>query len=203
VLEDFCTAYAIPEFFHLENDNMVYFNATTLIDTFRQYSNGLMAPALSRKQLTFGILYCNTLDVLSELTTFILSTQSENEMSTSSRFFSANINTTSYLPSIPIENIDNRFVSNGLLEFNGIFDPAQYGQWLGGIDPRNGQSIPFTFSNSEAIVEPNTFDYEIGDDGRYWIVSNTSKYPIYLLHIHSKKLEAFYSLHLENTSAMK
>lgn len=203
VLEDFCTQYKLSEFFHVENDNMIYFDGKSLVKTFRQYSNGLMAPALSRKELTFGILYCNNLPVLSRLTEFILSTNSENEMSTSSRFFNTHIGSTSYLPSIPIENLDDRFVSGGLSDFKGIFDPAQYGQWLGGIDPRNGHSAPFLFSNSEAIVQPTTFEYEIGDDGRYWIVSNKSKFPIYLLHIHSKMLETFYSLNLENTSAMK
>lgn len=203
VLEDLCTYLNIEEFFHIENDNMIYFNGNSLLETFRKYSNGLMAPALSRKELTFGILYCNNLQVLSKLTEFILSTNSENEMSTSSRFFNTHVDATSYLPSIPIENVDNRFASNGLSDFKGIFDPAQYGQWLGGIDPRNGPSAPFLFSNSEAIVQPNTFKYEIGDDGRYWIISTMVKYPIYLLHIHSKKLEMFYSLSLENTNATR
>lgn len=203
VLEDLCNHLNISEFFHVENDNMIYFDANTMLETFRRYSNGLMAPALSRKELTFGILYCNIPSVLSELTEFILLSHSENEMSTSSRFFNTHIGSTSYLPSIPIEALDDRFASGGLVDFKGIFDPAQYGQWIGGIDPRNGHSAPFTFSNSEAIVQPNTFAYEIGDDGRYWILSTKSKYPIYLLHIHSKMLERFYSLNLENTSAMK
>ena len=45
VLEDFCNSNNISEFFHLENDNMIYFNSNLLLDKFRKYSNGLMGKA--------------------------------------------------------------------------------------------------------------------------------------------------------------
>jgi hypothetical protein len=178
---------------------MLYFNANDMISIFRETIKGISAPALSMTELTFGIMYCNDLDALSKLTMELLTPDDSNEMQKSSRFFNKNKLTTRYLPSIPLSSAihltedQQYFISNNFDKFKGIFDPAQYGQWIGGIDPRNGPSVPFTFSNTATLVQPNKFEYRLGDDNRYYIKDGGEEFPIYLLHIHSKKLDKFIS----------
>jgi hypothetical protein len=192
-LEDYCIQNSINELFHLENDNMVYFNAEQLINVFRDTTNGITSPALAEDENTFGLLYSNNLNIFSLFTeTLLYNNNNMNEMSLGSIFFKNN--NCSFLPSIPciydIEDNKKQFISNNIDKYNGIFDPAQYGQWLGGIDPRNGESKPYAFSNTRAIIEANNFEYYIKDN-RYYIKKDNITYPIYLLHIHSKHLNNF------------
>jgi len=202
VLYDFCIENNITELLHLENDNMVYFSADELQDRFRSV-NGLSSPALSRVENTFGIMYCNNLSVFMDFLIFLLSNNfNEVEMILGSKFFLQNNKSCTFLPSIPpinedIPEKDKNIISNEIEKFGGVFDPAQYGQWLGGIDTRNGESAPFIFSNQHALIPPDRFEYDISKctNGfmRYYIkYHNTINYPIYLLHIHSKNLEKFY-----------
>jgi len=204
VLYDFCTQNNIDEFIHLENDNMVYFSINNIINTFRETVHGISSTALSREENTFGIFYCNTLEILHNFLLFLVTNNSgANEMVLGSKFFITHSENCKFLPSIPpiddnISEKDLQFISNRINEFGGIFDPAQYGQWLGGIDPRNGESKPFMFSNSNAIIHCDNFQYDIQEETnnykRYYInyFDKNIRYPIYILHIHSKKLDKFF-----------
>lgn len=206
VLEDFCIQYSISEAYHIENDNMVYFNSTELIDQFRKV-NGLSSPALSQSENTFGILYMNNISTLGELTTSLLYNKSNtNEMGLGSKFFNTNTSTTSFLPSIPpidtnLTSSEKRYISDNIDGFKGVFDPAQYGQWLGGIDPRNGdaeKTKPLTFSNTCARIEAHKFTYvavlESCGLNRIHIQESTLNidYPIYVIHVHSKNCSGFF-----------
>lgn len=206
MLEDFCKKNSINEFFHLENDNMIYFNTEEVIEQLRKIVNGIGAPRLNNDEITFGLLYCNNLEVLNKLNEFIVANNSSNnynanEMKLGSRFFKENPTTTYYLPSIPlikdISQEEIKFYSNNLNEFKGIFDPAQYGQWLGGIDPDNGNSKVLSYSNPNTFIQPNLFEYKIIKESnnlsRYHIYYKDKNIdlPIYLLHVHSKKLDNF------------
>lgn len=203
VLEDFCIQNNIYECFHIENDNMVYFSASDLLDTFRKSVNGISSPALAHDENTFGILYCNNINILGELTlTLLYNPTNQNEMGLGSTFFHNHVNNTSFLPSIPLtdstlSDVDKKYIANNIDIFNGIFDPAQYGQWLGGVDPRNFESGPFQFSNTRAKIQANTFNYTIVEEinglKRYYICdeSKNINLPIYILHIHSKFCDKF------------
>ena len=199
VLEEVCNYLNIDEFFHAENDNMIYFNSSDLINTFRNSVNGLSSPSLATNQAVFGFMYCNDIQTLSNLAKFLITTDC-NEMVSGARFFNIYNTKTAYLPSIPdIANIlserDKQRVCRNIEEFNGIFDPAQYGQWFGGIDSRNGNSVPFMFSNTCATIQANEFTYEKKQEAtglnRYYICKEGVSYPIYVLHIHSKNLSIF------------
>ena len=201
VLEEVCRYLNITEFFHVENDNMVYFNASELIHAFRNTVNGIASTSLTDIKLIFGFMYCNNIETLSDLTSYLVNTEN-NEMETGAKFFKLYNKNTQYLPSIPdIDNIlsleDKTRVTHNIETFNGVFDPAQYGQWLGGIDPRNDVSKAYTYSNPSAAIQPDQFTYSnrIEDSGlfRYYINKHGVSYPLYTLHIHSKKLAEFYS----------
>jgi hypothetical protein len=82
-------------------------------------------------------------------------------------------------------------------KLRGIFDPAQIGMWIAGLDPRN--TFGFTkyqdksfIENGDSEIDPSrirfTFDqdkYLLGD------MKNEITIPIWCLHIHSKNLKLF------------
>ena len=81
--------------------------------------------------------------------------------------------------------------------FKSLFDGAAIGQYLGGEDPRNGPNGS-GFVNESCLFHADRLQYEWQQDseGRWipfaryqqqlWQVNN--------LHIHSKRLDPFYSL---------
>ena len=185
---------------------MMYFSVKELLPIFRNSVNGISSTTHGKNNVIFGLMYCNNLEILSKLTLFyLMNNNGENEMLIGKKFYKENHDNVAYLPTIPINNsnIDLSeeeqyiYLSN-LDKFNGIFDPAQYGQWLGGIDPRNGESGPFLFVNENPDnenIKVDKFHYEketVDSLERYRAINKDgNSYPIYLLHIHSKNLINF------------
>lgn len=211
ILEEFCIQKKFNEFFHLENDNMIYFSSHEMINTFRESVNGITSTTHGSDSVIFGLMYCNNFEILSRFTEFyILNNTGENEMLVGKKFYNTYLENTGYLPILPIEDIfsveltelEKYIYTSNFSKFKGIFDPAGYGQWLGGIDPRNGESRPFIFvnerpENKELKVDKFDYDIEVTENNlcRYTIKNRTNNkvYPIYLLHIHCKELEKFIS----------
>lgn len=76
-------------------------------------------------------------------------------------------------------------------ESGGIYDPAAYGMWLTGIDPRNnfGLTKYFDTKTIEAAnfyVKPQEFHYLLEDGNLFAENDLEERLPIYCLHIHSK-----------------
>ncbi|KKP29172.1 MAG: hypothetical protein UR12_C0013G0002 [candidate division TM6 bacterium GW2011_GWF2_30_66] len=86
--------------------------------------------------------------------------------------------------------------SNHIDEFNSIFDAAALGQFLGGIDPRNGNSKP-GFINESCLFNPSLLNFSWEKDNHNRDIPHATfankKYKINTLHIHSKKLGNFVS----------
>lgn len=80
--------------------------------------------------------------------------------------------------------------------FDSIFDGAALGQYLGGIDPRNGFSKP-GFINETCLFNPShiTIEWHLDEKNRKipFAICHNKAYRINNLHIHSKKLEKFRS----------
>ena len=209
VLEDFSIQYKINEFIHLENDHMVFFSANDLQDIFRNSVNGLSAPVANRNEICFGILYSNNINILSNLTKYLLfeksgSEKNNGDMMYGLKFFRNNINDTAYLPSIPIINDnlsdeDKKLVSQNIDKYKGVFDQTQYGVWLSGEDTRNPTAIgPYKQTKITDIITADKFTYELHKESnnlqRYHMLHKEKNIdlPIYVMHVHSKKLQDFY-----------
>jgi len=86
--------------------------------------------------------------------------------------------------------------ANHFDKFNSIFDGAALGQFLGGIDPRNGKSEP-GFINESCLFNPSllTFSWKTDNHGRAvpYASFGDKTCRINILHIHSKRLEKFLS----------
>lgn len=209
VLEDFCIQYNIKEFIHLENDHMVFFSVNDLHNLFRNSVNGISAPVTNPNEICFGILYCNNIDVLSKLSKYLLekksgSSNNNGDMIYGLEFFRNNKESTAYLPSTPIidntlSDEDKILVSQNIDKFKGVFDQGKYGVWLSGEDSRNpGASGPYKRTNPTNIISADKFIYEKSKESnnlqRYHIINkeHSIDLPIYVFHVHSKKLQDFY-----------
>ncbi len=203
VLEDFCAWKGVHEVIHLENDNMIYFRLENLLPTLRQEYTGLAAPYLGKGEMTFGILYVKDLAALSNLNTFLLGMRhtKENEMKLGCHFFLENSGEADFLPVVSneceVRDNDVRMATAHGSEFRGVFDAAAYGQYLGGIDERNGDGLNVGFVNETAAYRADQFKYEWthfeGSLRFPTIHRHGNSWPIYVLHIHSKRLEEFAS----------
>jgi len=79
-------------------------------------------------------------------------------------------------------------------EFKGIFDPAAYGMWLTGSDPRNYYGKQIAFDTKELIkggtyLDPSKFEYSFSDNGELFCRFGESQVRIWSLHIHSKDFQ--------------
>lgn len=75
-----------------------------------------------------------------------------------------------------------------LNEFNFIFDPSSYGQYIGGTP--NGHSPGF-IDRTQYVGSKLTNNMQIIFDGKPYILVNNKKYNIFNLHVHSKDLAKY------------
>ena len=93
------------------------------------------------------------------------------------------------------------------VQTNGVFDSAQIGMWLLGMDPRNTYGVlrlhnRGILDSGEAPIDPSRMSYSMDDVGGLHAGFEDGKtYPIFSLHVHSKELQLFkldYSRPLRN-----
>lgn len=99
-----------------------------------------------------------------------------------------------YIPTTTT-NITN-MVTKNYTKYGWIFDGAAIGQYLGGVDARNIEGDTRGFINETCVIKYNTNIFHwIQDDQtklyRPYIYINDIIYPIFNLHIHSKKINNF------------
>ena len=84
-------------------------------------------------------------------------------------------------------------LSQNIESYNGLFDAATWGQYLGGEDPRNTLGIRRVFHVlRHHAVNPQRFKWSY--DGKYlYVAINNNKLPLFCLHIHSKDSKFFVS----------
>jgi hypothetical protein len=92
---------------------------------------------------------------------------------------------------------DSKTVNRHLTE--GIYDSAQIGMWLTGMDPRNTYGVLHIHSRmiletGEAPLDPSKINYSLNEDGFLdAILGNEHSLPIFSLHVHSKRIKLFKS----------
>lgn len=80
--------------------------------------------------------------------------------------------------------------------FFGIFDPAAFGMWLTGSDPRNYYGSRKVFDTREILnggtfINPGTFQYRLSDTGGLFVSINNMESRVWCLHVHSKDMRLF------------
>lgn len=109
------------------------------------------------------------------------------------------------IPNLPVGNIatnNPNYLSPSsspanYVQTKGVFDSAQIGMWLLGMDPRNTYGVlrihdRGILDKGEAPIDPSRMSYSIDDiRGLNAILEDGKNYPIFSLHVHSKELQLF------------
>lgn len=203
VLEYLIEEYNLKNIFHLENDNLIYFDIGEYLKIFND--NYEIAAVFDNDiRCIPSFMYFTDGKELGHFTNFILKNNGVNDMELIPKYVlkGGNLNT---LPILP-DNYDKPFLSksnhttknqkqffNNIDKFNSIFDGAAIGQFLGGVDPRNQKGDSTGFINESTIFNVSLFDYsfEINEKGHKipYLTYKNKKYRINNLHVHCKNLK--------------
>lgn len=210
-LDAFIQSAKLSHVFHLESDNMLYIDLKDLLPTLKQHYPGIAATFDNDNRCIAGIIYFAGPHASKSLCHFMAKTASKNynDMDALSHF--KNQNDASVIDHLPIvfEQYKEPLVSpaghkvkqkgkymNHCAEFRSIFDAAAIGQYLGGIDPRNGEKGP-GFINESCVFNPSKmqFIWKMDEKGRRipFAKYGEVEYRVNNLHIHSKQLDKFQS----------
>lgn len=212
LVHELMQVYQLKDVFHLEYDNMLYVNLSELLDVFHTYPNSA-AVFDNDDRCIPGFVYFAHEHALNKMTQFIASHARTglNDMQIIARYKKTyGIKEIGNLPIIMPAYLEGHvlmspaghktnFSQDYIMNFSSflsIFDGAAIGQFLGGIDPKNGVSKP-GFINESCLFNPSLikFTWEVDDCDRrvpYASYGNSIS-RINNLHIHSKNLQKFTS----------
>lgn len=203
-VEELMHSHELTNVIHMEYDNMLYVDLHELMPTLKQYSElGIIFDNDSRTIPNF--IFIAQPSSMTHLATYIAlqANRAINDMHIIALYKNNYPHMVKSLPVIPNSYTnfqkkvaDPTLYSNNIDSFQSLFDGAAIGQYLGGIDPRNGHSAP-GFINRDAAYDVShfQFDWQLDEHERNipYLKYQGEKYRINNLHIHSKKLENFTS----------
>lgn len=211
-LDELMRQYDLHDVVHMEYDNMLYVDVHELLPVFRRYNN-IAATFDAEDRCIAGLIYIANPESLHSLVSFFTDMASRGvfEMQAIALFKRMHsADDIDHLPIVMPEYVEQYGLRSTIgqttahpenymkyiTEFDSIFDAAAWGQFLGGIDPRNGPSIP-GFINETCLFNPSRIEckWKIDDKGRKvpYAYMGDKGYRINNLHIHSKNLKAFAS----------
>ena len=200
-IEDFVTQNKIENFVIYENDILIYYDLKKLINTLSSLYQNIAFTIGDDIRATTGFSFFKSYNDLSvmnhDIITIIEDTdkmedirKNYSECCPSEMVFIRKISKEKdYIKSLPIFPNEKYFNELGF-----VFDPASYGQFLGGTPAVNGNKKTFiddiTYIGKKLLSgEYNVIFHE--KKCPFLIDKNGNKSKIYNLHIHSKKLENF------------
>ncbi|TCW60531.1 hypothetical protein [Treponema sp. J25] len=208
IIEDFLDAYNIENIIQVETDNLIYTDYQKIFGILEKTSN--FSIILDHKNRCIpSIVYLKNKSSIESFNRFYNTkclSKKLNDMEALALFYKKQKNKflINNLPITPpqakfriLKHIHNINYYNNFCYFNGIFDAAAFGQYLGGVDPKNIQGNTVGFINETSVVKPNRFKIIWEEDSSKrktpFIYYKDKKYPIFNLHIHSKNLKIFMS----------
>ncbi len=207
-IQNFMRTHNLKEVYHFENDILIYYDLKTLHDTFRKlYCTLAITPGGPDKCMT-GLLYVPHYLSLLLMTQFFIKQLKEvgkkrlkqiygmdmvNEMTLMRAFSKEFPDLLQFLPILPFGEFSENF-----LEFNSIFDPASWGQFVGGNAQEKKPGLKPKDHYIGKILEDNpdyTVVWEKDELNRNipFFTFNGSKVKINNLHIHCKELYRYVS----------
>jgi hypothetical protein len=179
----------IKNVIHLENDVLIYYNCNILNNKLDDY---FYIPFDSFNRNIASIIY------IPDDTIFKTILDNYNFSKTDMENFSLIKKKTNLIKQFPILKSSKNendpeilFISENFDKFQFVFDGAAIGQYLGGIHS-NPDYIGFV--NTECIIKYDKYKFEwrtIDNMKKPFIKIDNIYYPVFNLHIHSKKLEKF------------
>lgn len=189
ILNEYMKQHRIKNVIHLENDVLLY------SDMNYEFDEKMYVTMDSNTRCIPGIMYIPNHELFNKLIENY--NYSKNDMENLGIFFNNNRNMVHAFPIINNSNSigTTKTIYNEHFEkFNGIFDGAAIGQYLGGVDPRNIPGDTCGFVNETCVIKYNKYKFKWLKKGSHYfpyIEINNDMIPINNLHIHSKTLEKF------------
>lgn len=180
----------IKKFVHLEYDNLIYYN----YDCLQKLPTGLYLNKVGPYKGSAGFLYCNSVDRFEKFIKKItqLFEKGEvfvsqftkydflNEMILIDLIHSHTKDIITYFPLLPTDS---------LFEITqAVFDGASYGQHIAGT-PKDPPGYIGLHHYIGQLIHNKTI--KVIFDNKPYVIYKDKKYPIFNLHVHSKKLNAF------------
>ena len=207
-IENFLKAHKLIDVYHFENDVLLYYNLQEHHEKFKAFYERLaITPGGPGTNMTGFLFIKNWNDIHTMVLFFIELIKIHgakrlekvykmdviNEMVLMKLFEQAKgAAYMSYLPIIPFGEFSNNFT-----EFNSIFDPASWGQFVGGTQTVGPGAKPNMHYIGQLLI--NNPDYtvvwkkdEVGRKIPYFKYDN-NEVKINNLHIHSKNLSKYMS----------
>jgi len=195
--------YDLKDVIHLENDVLLYYNCDILNGCFDKSRVYLPFDTFNRN--IASIMYIPEHNILkSILDNYDLSKDDMNNFSSIQKKTGLIENLPIFIPSL-FDNSEYNFVTKNYDKFQFIFDAAAIGQYLGGIDPKNEPGNTVGFVNETCVIKYNNFKFEWCDKDNIkkpFIKIKDILYPIFNLHIHSKKLDNFTFMDFEKNEKL-
>jgi len=212
-IESFLRAFRIENIIHSENDVMLYESAGRLLPSLITHCPRIGVTMDADTRCVPGFVFIRDYDALSTMNEFIIRKalrSTKNDMRAIAVFMNqGSVGSCSALPVIPSvyrkayplinaegERGERPWYDEAFGVFGGVFDAAALGQYLGGIDPKISDSDTRGFISETAVYDPRNFNLhwktESGLRKPYGTVGDV-EFPIFNLHIHSKRLAEFSS----------
>lgn len=214
-LYDAMITLGLENILHLENDNLIYVNATELMIKLEKIYNRIATPRASKEMCCASLMYVPGQNALKDFLNYINRDSGDiyfNDMALLPAHIDAGRGDTlptftkKYFEINGLKRANGEKVGkdengkeyyNHSQELKGIFDCACIGQYIDGCDRKYHPDKTAGFVNQESYLDPRKIciQWEKSEDGlvRPYIYESDEKYLAFNLHIHSKKLEKFMS----------
>lgn len=184
--------------FHIENDVMVYEDLNKLLPICQKCYSKLTITPMADKDHTFAFTYIPTSDTLNSFCEFNLEQLELGNDTLVAKFgidmvhemsivkvYKDLLDGVDFFPILP-----EGLYSTNFDKFNSLFDPASWGQFIGGT---NSDYHGPGYAGSHHIIGREILQgkYKAAFNGQFPIVNDSIK--LNNLHIHSKNLEQFIS----------
>lgn len=207
-IENFLKKFELTDVYHFENDVLLYYDLEKYHHIFqRLYQNIAITPGGTDKSMT-GFMFVRNSEALARMTQFFISAlhiygmqgiiaayhmDMVNEM-TLMKAYSLDYGS-KYITDLPILPFGEH--SENYSEFNSVFDPASWGQFVGGTQTWGpGATPPDHYIGQLLMAHPEYAVIWHQDEQRRnvpYFKYGTNEVKINNLHIHSKNLHLYMS----------
>jgi hypothetical protein len=194
-------------FVHLESDMIL--STSCKLAAFRDLPGKIKYPYLTPTEGIGSLFYSENVRSIRTFNVFLRRYLEENirgtDMTALGTYARKYPNRVGILPTIIPGKATTRFemgecsiakkMSHNVAGFGGVFDGATLGQYLLGLDPRNGKGLRrLLHSPADHILDASALEIQLFD-GNLFVGSQpgSSVYPVLSLHVHSKDLRAMRS----------
>lgn len=206
-IENLMKKSGLEHVYHFENDVMLYFDIAEYDAKFQSLYKNLAITPCDHNKFTTGFMYIKDYHSLEMMTEFFIEVLVELGVEGVKREFDLDMVNEMGLMAAYHKRMGNEYISclpiapfgpfsQSYNEFNSVFDPASFGQFVGGTRTEGPGAKPQDHYIGRLLrIHPKWgVRWEVEDSLRVpYFHYEDSQVKINTLHIHSKNLEAFLS----------